>query len=131
MKIKKYICPNCSFKYLDRIGDCEEEDYFLSCSKCNYTSDYLEKETSKFKFDINEGTFKGELKMDNLTLKNILITFVNDNEKIIRDLEKELYFIEAECDADEKENAKESIYAELDFRNDLIKDAKYILKDIN
>lgn len=69
--------------------------------------------------------------MKNLELKNILITFISDNENIIRSLENDLEFLmEQNDDEVDKEGISEQINEQIDFRNDLIRDAKFILKDI-
>lgn len=61
--------------------------------------------------------------MKNLKLEYILITFIMDNELIIRKLEKDL---ESEIDEWHIENMEN----EISIRNSMINDAKFILKSM-
>lgn len=61
--------------------------------------------------------------MKNLKLEYILITFISDNEFIIRKLEK---ILEKELDEWEVENMEN----EISIRKDMIEDAKFILKSM-
>lgn len=57
-------------------------------------------------------------------MQNILITFVSDNEKIIRNLEKYLENLTEDNELDRK-----SLEEEISFRDDLVREAKFLLKE--
>lgn len=64
--------------------------------------------------------------MKNLQLTNILITFISDNENIIRSLEKDLEEL-----TEEFEGNREGLELEISERADMVESAKLFLKEIN